>query len=296
MRSAYLPWWRGWQRRSGRVAWRYGAVLRDMWAGPPVQARSSWGHLSLPSSLPLASRLRVACNGGYGYYPTGISSASFCWPSSSSSRDLWGDAGAGGAGGGGLRGNLCSPQSGHRPGDSGRLEPRLDDVLLGQLVRLGPHYGTLSGAAGAGVYGAALHRSESAGYVPVRGLLDGGLRGYGLVLDGQSGGVLSTTLASGGPEAVAYALLGELPGVRVTAVMFLLLVFLSYVTAADSNVSAMSALCMHDIGPDSAEAPVGIKLLWGMVIGTTSWVLVSFAGLDGSGSSLPSAVFRPWRC
>ncbi|WP_420457746.1 BCCT family transporter [Neolewinella sp.] len=105
--------------------------------------------------------------------------------------------------------------------------------------------------------------------------------GTALVLDGQSGGVLSATLAAGGPEAVAYALLGELPGVRVTAVMFLLLVFLSYVTAADSNVSAMSALCMHDIGPDSAEAPVGIKLLWGAVIGTTSWVLVSFAGLDG---------------
>ena len=105
--------------------------------------------------------------------------------------------------------------------------------------------------------------------------------GTALVLDGQSGGVLSATLVSGGPEAVAYALLGELPGVRVTAVLFLVLVFLSYVTAADSNVSAMSALCVHGIGPDSAEAPVGIKLLWGVVIGTTSWVLVSFAGLDG---------------
>ena len=105
--------------------------------------------------------------------------------------------------------------------------------------------------------------------------------GTALVVDGQSGGVLSDTLASGGPEAVAYALLGELPGVRVTAALFLVLVFLSYVTAADSNVSAMSALCVQDIGPDSAEAPVAIKLLWGVVIGTTSWVLVSFAGLDG---------------
>ena len=105
--------------------------------------------------------------------------------------------------------------------------------------------------------------------------------GTALVLDGQSGGTLSATLASSGPEAVAYALLGELPWVRVTAAVFLLLVFLSYVTAADSNVSAMSALCMRSIGPDSAEAPVGIKVLWGVVIGSTSWVLVSFAGLDG---------------
>ncbi|CAH0999251.1 Glycine betaine transporter BetL [Neolewinella maritima] len=105
--------------------------------------------------------------------------------------------------------------------------------------------------------------------------------GTALVLDGQSGGLLSTTLATAGPEAVAYVLLGELPGVRIAAAVFLLLLFLSYVTAADSNVSAMSALCVRGIGPDSAEAPVGVKLLWGVVIGTTSWVLVSFAGLDG---------------
>ncbi len=105
--------------------------------------------------------------------------------------------------------------------------------------------------------------------------------GTALVLDGESGGVLSAALSSGGPEAVAYALFELLPGLWITAPAFLVLVFLSYVTAADSNVSAMSALSMRDTGPDSAEAPVGVKLLWGGVIGLTSWVLVSFAGLDG---------------
>ena len=105
--------------------------------------------------------------------------------------------------------------------------------------------------------------------------------GTALVLDGQHGGVLSAALQAGGPEAVAYALLEVLPGIRVTALFFLLLVFLSYVTAADSNVSAMSALCTRDTGPASAEAPVGLKLVWGVTIGVTAWVLVSFAGLDG---------------
>lgn len=105
--------------------------------------------------------------------------------------------------------------------------------------------------------------------------------GTALLIDREAGGVLTQTLATGGPEAVAYALLAELPGLRITAAFFLLLIFLSYVTAADSNVSAMSALCMRDIGPDSAEAPVAIKLLWGVVIGFTAWVLVSYAGLDG---------------
>ncbi|WP_116125269.1 BCCT family transporter [Lewinella sp. IMCC34183] len=105
--------------------------------------------------------------------------------------------------------------------------------------------------------------------------------GTSLVLDGQTNGALSAALAAGGPEAVAYALLEQLPGLAVTALVFLVLVFLSYVTAADSNVSAMSALCMRDTGPDSAEAPVGVKLVWGLTIGVTAWVLVSFAGLDG---------------
>ncbi|NJB86130.1 choline-glycine betaine transporter [Lewinella marina] len=105
--------------------------------------------------------------------------------------------------------------------------------------------------------------------------------GTAVMIDGQGGGVLTTALTAGGPEAVAYALLAELPGLAVTALLFLLLVFLSYVTAADSNVSAMSALCMRDTGPASAEAPLGMKLLWGATIGLTAWVLVSYAGLDG---------------
>ncbi len=105
--------------------------------------------------------------------------------------------------------------------------------------------------------------------------------GTALVLDGQQGGILSAALLTDGPEGVAYALLELLPGLRITAVLFLVLVFLSYVTAADSNVSAMSALCTRGTAPDSAEAPVGIKLLWGGVIGFTSWLLVSYAGLDG---------------
>ncbi|WP_232830117.1 BCCT family transporter [Lewinella sp. IMCC34191] len=105
--------------------------------------------------------------------------------------------------------------------------------------------------------------------------------GTAIVIDGKGGGNLSAALAANGPESVAYTLFEALPFVGLTAIFFLVLIFLSYVTAADSNVSAMSALCVRDIRPDSAEAPLRIKLLWGGVIGLTSWVLVSFAGLDG---------------
>ena len=105
--------------------------------------------------------------------------------------------------------------------------------------------------------------------------------GTALVLDRSGGGILGNALAQFGPEAVAYVLLEQLPGVALTAPLFLILIFLSYVTAADSNVSAMSALCVRGIRPDSAEAPLSVKLLWAGVIGLISWILVAFAGLDG---------------
>ncbi len=105
--------------------------------------------------------------------------------------------------------------------------------------------------------------------------------GTTVVVDGETKGALSRVLEAGGPESVAYALFEQLPWVSLTAVLFLVLIFLSYVTAADSNVSAMSALCVKDIRPDSAEAPIAIKLTWATVIGVTSWTLVSFAGMDG---------------
>lgn len=101
----------------------------------------------------------------------------------------------------------------------------------------------------------------------------------GLITD-QSG-TLSAALAKDGPEAVIYALLATLPLAEVTPWLFLGLVFLSYVTAADSNVSAMSALCVNGITPEAPEAPLFVKLLWGGIIGTISWVLVAFAGVDG---------------
>lgn len=94
-------------------------------------------------------------------------------------------------------------------------------------------------------------------------------------------GALTTALNTGGPEAVIYTLLATLPQSDLTPWAFLLLVFLSYVTAADSNVSAMSALCTHGVTPEQPEAPLAVKLLWGGIIGTVSWVLVAYAGVDG---------------
>nr|WP_222707007.1 BCCT family transporter [Neolewinella aurantiaca] len=101
----------------------------------------------------------------------------------------------------------------------------------------------------------------------------------GLVTD--ESGLLTAALQESGPEAIIYVLLETLPLAEVTPVLFLVLVFLSYVTAADSNVSAMSALCVEGITPQHPEAPLWVKLLWGGVVGVVSWTMVAFAGIDG---------------
>jgi choline-glycine betaine transporter len=101
----------------------------------------------------------------------------------------------------------------------------------------------------------------------------------GLVTD--ESGTLTAALTESGPEAVIYVLLDTLPLQKFTPWLFLALVFLSYVTAADSNISAMSALSVQGITPENPEAPLFVKLLWGGVIGSVAWVMIAFAGVDG---------------
>ncbi len=88
-------------------------------------------------------------------------------------------------------------------------------------------------------------------------------------------------LQNQGPEGTIYALLGTLPFPKITGLLFLLIAFISYVTAADSNTSAMSGLCSNGISPQSPESPAWIKVVWGLIVGAVAWVMVSGAGVDG---------------
>lgn len=105
--------------------------------------------------------------------------------------------------------------------------------------------------------------------------------GAAISADTITDGSLQALLSAKGPESIIYALLAELPLATSVVLFFLLLVFLSYVTAADSNVSAMSALSSKGISPDNPEAPLWIKIMWGSVIGLVAWTMISSAGIDG---------------
>lgn len=92
---------------------------------------------------------------------------------------------------------------------------------------------------------------------------------------------LQVVLAKKGPNFVIYELLSHMPLATLVIAIFLLASFLSYVTAADSNTSAMAALSTKGITADSPEAPLLPKLLWGGSVGAVAWVMTSTAGIDG---------------
>ncbi|MEM7655345.1 MAG: BCCT family transporter [Bacteroidota bacterium] len=84
-----------------------------------------------------------------------------------------------------------------------------------------------------------------------------------------------------GYENVIFAVFERLPLAGITSTLFLLVAFLSYVTAADSNTSAMSGLSSTGISPESPEPTLWIKIAWGAAVGIIAWVMVTFASIDG---------------
>lgn len=102
-----------------------------------------------------------------------------------------------------------------------------------------------------------------------------------IINDRDSSGALYTTLQDGGPQDVIFSLIEELSIGRIGGAIFLAIVFISYVTAADSNTSAMSGLSTEYLEGDQPEAPINIRIIWGLIIAAMSWVMISFAGMDG---------------
>ncbi|MEO8496931.1 MAG: BCCT family transporter, partial [Planctomycetota bacterium] len=84
-----------------------------------------------------------------------------------------------------------------------------------------------------------------------------------------------------GIEQAVYGMFEQLPLANLLSVVFLGISFLSFVTAADSNTTAMGGISSSGISPESPEAPMPIKIAWGVIIGLTAWIMVSFNGIEG---------------
>lgn len=92
---------------------------------------------------------------------------------------------------------------------------------------------------------------------------------------------LYESLVNNGTESVVYRVFEQLPLSVIIIPFYLFVVFISFVTAADSNTNAMSGLCVSGITVDNQESPAWLKICWGITLGLLTWIVISFAGIDG---------------
>ena len=94
-----------------------------------------------------------------------------------------------------------------------------------------------------------------------------------------SGG-LAAASEEGGAGAILYAFMEHLPLAWIMIPVLLVTAFLSFVTAADSNTSAMSGISSTGISPETPEPRMGINIVWGVMIGLLAWIVITFGGSD----------------
>jgi len=96
----------------------------------------------------------------------------------------------------------------------------------------------------------------------------------------QNAGLVAN-FETNGVEGVLYAFMRHFPLVRIMVPVFLFTAFISFVTSADSNLSAMSGISAAGISPASPESSMFIKIVWGATIGVVAWIMATSARLEG---------------
>ena len=97
----------------------------------------------------------------------------------------------------------------------------------------------------------------------------------------MNGGGLSAVLAQSGAESVVYAVLRRLPLSTLIIPLYIFIIFISFVTACDTNTSALSGLCVSEDADERQESPAWLKIVWGATITLIAWIMISSAGIDG---------------
>ncbi|WP_026393566.1 BCCT family transporter [Acetobacterium malicum] len=104
----------------------------------------------------------------------------------------------------------------------------------------------------------------------------------GLALDLQLRGVadMSGFLADNGAQAFMMYIFEFLPFTELIRIIMLVTIGLSFITLADSMTSTISTMSLKQ-SKGVKEAPLPIKVFWGVFIGLISLVFVISGGIDG---------------
>ncbi|CCX59403.1 putative uncharacterized protein [Blautia hydrogenotrophica CAG:147] len=92
---------------------------------------------------------------------------------------------------------------------------------------------------------------------------------------------LINILNTEGAEATIYAIFREMPGAQIIIILFFVALLLSMITAMDSTTNSIAALSTTGISPEKQEAPVFLKVMWGVMFAVLSYIMLTIAGIDG---------------
>jgi glycine betaine transporter len=105
--------------------------------------------------------------------------------------------------------------------------------------------------------------------------------GTALHLELFQGADLTGLLVTRGPESLAYAVFSRFPGASVIIPLFLVLVFISYVTAADSNTLVMASMSSKNITRENPDPGPWLKIFWGILVGSLALLMLTLSGVEG---------------
>lgn len=107
--------------------------------------------------------------------------------------------------------------------------------------------------------------------------------GAAIEIDAETAGALTTALNERGPEAVIHAMFATLPFAGIVGILFIVLTFISFVTAMDSNTHSISGVCLKENAPGGQQgrAALQVKFFWGVLIGAVAWIMTATTGVGG---------------
>ena len=88
-------------------------------------------------------------------------------------------------------------------------------------------------------------------------------------------------IKASGAEAASYTMFRQLPLAGLLIPTFVVISFLSFVSGADANTTAMAAISQKNMTQTNQEPSNALKIVWGLLIGIVSWIMVSQSDLDG---------------
>lgn len=93
-----------------------------------------------------------------------------------------------------------------------------------------------------------------------------------------AGGGINEAMVAGGTATATFATLQQMPLSVLTIAVFLAIVFVSFVTASDSNTNAMAGLCTGGLSAEDTESPTWLKIVWGATVGVMCLIFINAFG------------------